>query len=367
MSSSDRTYPLRKPENHRLPVPRYTLKLGQDIETIHTLYVGVQQHSDDEVVSKAAIQALSSIEKIFKSDVGPSALEYFVHIEGQDAPNTKSWVGYWTSTTSYEKCLDTLNLTSIHSSLPSETRTSIGLWLETFTTLPSRLETNYSGLDYLPGLARLHNTTTEEHDLATYWGAARDRIPDSAHDLFPTPILEAEKEKTPLKGLGQHITGTNSENMVHIRSGQFWQTCSAVESTAYESKLEPVLRAGLRWLREYPQESGATAVRYLRNTSSSHSLLHNQATGDEQRKETCGAAFFRNLSDLEKWAKGHKSHLAIYGGALKHYKAFPENRMMRTWHEVSVLRKGDARFEYVNCGEGTGAMDGMSGLDVRCM
>lgn len=141
------------------------------------------------------------------------------------------------------------------------------------------------------------------------------------------------------------------------------------ETRAYEEKLEPVLRAGLQYLNENRGETGCMGVRYLRNvrnlTSSDNdgddSALDGGGEGKE-RKETCGAGFFHNLEDLERWSKTHGSHLKIWRGALAHYKAFPRDRMLRTWHEVSVIREGDAKFEYVNCKAGTGVM-GSVGLE----
>lgn len=367
--STDRTYPLHKPKGHHLPVPRYTLKFGDDVEAVYTLYIGVQQHSKERPASQAALHLVHMIHEKLKSDKGPCALELFDYIEGQDAPNTKIWVGYWTSATQYSKILDALSLQSIFHSINPGYRSLVGLWLETFTTARSRLETNYSGLDYLPGLARLPNAVVEEHDLATYWGAARDRIPDSAHDLFSPQASDVKTSQMVLEGLGQSISGTNHENMVYIRSGQFWENCTDEEAQAYEEKLEPTLQAGLQWLHDYPSDSGATGVRYVRNTdlSSLPLISQEEMITCKERKETSGIAFFRNLEDLEKWAKGHKSHLAIYGGALKHYKAFPQNRMMRTWHEVSVLKARAARFEYFNCVKGTGVMDSLAMPEVEAI
>lgn len=241
----------------------------------------------------------------------------------------------------------------MHATLPSDSRSETGLWLETFTTPVSRIETNYSGTDYLPGLARLPSTKVVEHDLATYWGAARDRIPDSAHDLFPRPQESrerrgAQEQVSGVNGLGEVLHGTNAHNMVHIRSGQWWENCNSVEASAYEEKLEPTLRKGLAYLNEHQAQTGCMGVRYLRNVND------DGKGGEGDAKETCGAGFFHNLEDLERWSKTHMSHLKIWKGALSHYKAFPDNRMLRTWHEVSVIKEGDARWEYVNCRAGTG-------------
>jgi hypothetical protein len=353
-----RRFPLRKPKNHRLPIPRYTLALPKTVTHVHTSYIGVQQHQEDDATTETKIRTCHEIESWLKSDDGPSTFEVFSLIDGREAAGTTIWLGYWTDTRRYARALDSLRLRSIYSKLPEGHQASIGLWHESFTTAVSRLETNYSGLDYLPGLGRIPDSSATEHDLATYWGAARDRIPDSAYDLFTRPAVDATRTKAHPTGLGQHLTGTSHKNLVHIRSGQWWGNCGQIEADAYEHKLEPTLRNGLQYLNDNAEETGAMGLRYLRNTDADRPLT------DYARKETCGAGFFANLEDLENWAKTHSSHLAIWRGAMAHYKAFPDNRLFRTWHEVSVIHEGDAKFEYINCTPGTGVM-GTSELQVN--
>lgn len=353
MSCPVRLYPLRKPKNHRLPVPRYTLTLPRQVTRIHTSYIGVQQHSNDAASTEAKSRLCQQIDSWLKSENRPSAYESFALIDGREATGTTMWVGYWTDAARYARATEYLQLHSLYSNQPREIRSSLGLWHESFTTEVSRLETNYSGLDYLPGLGQVPDSSAAEHDLATYWGAARDRIPDSAHDLFSRPSAKLDRPARSPDGLGQHLTGHSHHNLVHIRSGQWWENCNETETLAYEVKLEPTLRKGLQYLNDNAKETGAMGLRYLRNTDIDKPLV------DYERKETCGAGFFANLEDLENWAKTHSSHLAIWRGAMAHYKAFSDNRMFRTWHEVSVIREGDAMFEYVNCTQGTGVMGAM--------
>ncbi|KAF1932408.1 uncharacterized protein M421DRAFT_54138 [Didymella exigua CBS 183.55] len=350
MSCPVRLYPLRKPKNHRLPVPRYTLSLPTRVKHIYTTYVGVQQHSNDTASTEAKTEVCRDIESWFRFNNRPTTLESFALIDGREASGTTIWVGYWTDATRHAKALETLRLQSIFARQPKERRSSLGLWHESFATDVARLETNYSGLDYLPGLGQIPNSSAAEHDLATYWGAARDRIPDSAQDLFPRPAAKPNRPAEKPRGVGQHLTGTSHHNLVHIRSGQWWKNCDRPETEAYVQKLEPTLRKGLRYLNDNAKDTGAMGLRYLRNTDV------NEPLSDYGREETCGAGFFANLEDLESWAKTHSSHLAIWRGAMAHYKAFPNNRKFRTWHEVSVISEGDARFEYVNCTPGTGVM-----------
>lgn len=349
MACPVRHYPLRKPLNHRLPIPRWQLSLPDRVEAVHTAYVGIQQHSHGTTidVERAWTKATEKIQSWLTRETGPSALESFRVIDGNDVQDAMIWVCYWTNTELFHKALEGLSLAALHISLETPGRNHIGLWLEAFTTATQRLETNYSGLDYLPGLARLPRTSTSEHSLSAYWGAARDRIPDSAHDLFE-PDATSPAPETTLIGLGQRLSGSNPRNIVHIRSGQFWEHCNVEESASYEQKLEPTLHAGLEYLWSHPRDTGAIGLRYLRNDEPSY------RPGLSHRKETCGAGFFTSLEHLETWAKSHRSHLAIYKGAMSHFKTFGDTRKFRTWHEVSVLREGDARFEYVNCMPQTG-------------
>jgi hypothetical protein len=354
MSCSVRTHPYRKPKNHRVPVPRWTLSLPESVEHVYTLYIGIQQHSDEDETKKATTRAIDACQQWLAQDNGPATYESFTVLDNIYAKNIAVWVCYWSDASRYQSSIASLSLPSIQASLPESSRSSIGLWRESFTTNISRLETNYSGLDYLPGLAKLPEAETVEHTLSAYWGAARDRIPDSAHDLFlRLEHQDMMKSDVVKNGLGKHLLGTNHSNLVHIRSGQWWENCSQIESDAYTQNLEPILRSGLHYLQFNPQDTGSIAVRYLQNNSSLHD------PNAVQSKESCGAGFFRNLEDLEKWAHTHPSHLKIYKGAMSHYKEFGDQRRFRTWHEVSVIEEGKAEFEYVNCELEPGVKEGI--------
>ncbi|KAL4945725.1 hypothetical protein BDV06DRAFT_218971 [Aspergillus oleicola] len=359
-----RKYPLAKPTGHKPPMERWKLDFTSPT-AIHTTYIGVQRHDSTPDTLSSYTQAVEAIQSKLTNTIS----ENFTFIEGDDAPESTIWVSYSTPPTTDH---NQINLLPIYEALNKPSK--IGLWTESFTTPTNRLETNYSGLDYLPGLARLPGTGSKVtgHELTAYWGAARDRIPDSGTDLFPSPSPEDAElrlvtgRKQPI--LGRRLYGTNTvDNIVHIRSGQFWANCTEEESTAYEENLEPALMQGLRYVWSNRPESGALGLRFLRNAhthgpsapskgnlpSSPCPAPEQSATGAKE-KETCASGFFRNLSDLEKWAKGHPSHHKIFNGAIRHARVFGEGRKFRTWHEVSVLKKEEVAFEYLNCVEGTG-------------
>jgi hypothetical protein len=357
MSCPARTYPFRKPKSHRVPIPRWTLSLPEDVKQVYTTYIGLQQHNDDEETAKATIHATDAIKRWLAREDGPASCETFTVINDDNTKDIAVRVCYWVDSMKYASSLKALSLPSLLSNLPCPSRSSIGLWRESFTTSISRLETNYSGLDYLPGLARLPSADTIEHTLSAYWGAARDRIPDSAHDLFPRSTSTSTAAAT--EGRGKHLLGTNHANLVHIRSGQYWENCSQIEADAYEQTLEPTLRAGLQYLQRNPTSTGAIGLRYMQNASLPFD------PNARQLKESCGAGFFSNLEDLERWAHTHVSHLKIYRGAMAHYKQFGEMRRFRTWHEVSVIGEGEAGFEYVNCDLEPGVGGGMISWEGR--
>ncbi|EKG18142.1 hypothetical protein MPH_04531 [Macrophomina phaseolina MS6] len=340
-----RKYPLRQPKNYRPPIPRWQLKLPTDVARVYTIYVGVQKHISNATTDAAATKAKNLLLE-WLSDVHPEAHETFTVLEGDDEVGSEIWVCYFVDAAAYENSVRKLSLSQIQASLTPDGAT-IGLWCERFSTAVSRLETNYSGLDYLPGYAKIAGAETVEHTYSAYWGAARDRIPDSGHDLFSkAPEHDTAPPQSVPSSVGRRLVGTSYENMVHIRSGQFWENCNAEEAEAYEIKLEPALMTGLRYLWGNPLDTGTLGLRFVRNDGQSCRVA----------RETCAAGFFRSLGDLEAWAEKHPSHKAIYLGAIKHAKTFGVERKMRTWHEVSVLKAGEARFEYVNCVPKTGVI-----------
>jgi len=364
-----RTHPLCRPPNHQPPIPRWRLSIPDQVKQVFVSYIGIEEHGSSEAATYAKHKVVRAIQHWITASFAVSESFTTIRDSHDLQPPTTIWVCYWSDPAHHTHALSTLDLRTLHHTLDTSIRPSIGLWHETFATSTQRLETNYSGLDYLPGLAKLSGTTTASHDLSTYWGAARDRIPDSAHDLFPRPAPAAAVRQSPPhplpQGLGQHLKGTNRgiANMVHIRSGQYWQNCGQRETDAYETKLEPSLRAGMQYLSGNKAKTGTLCMRYMQNE---HVAIRN-GDGDGgrvDRKESCGAGFLTNLEDLESWAKSHKSHVKIWSGAMAHYKAFGEERKFRTWHEVCVVKAGDATFEYVNCLPSTGVIESVE-LDVE--
>ncbi|USW48701.1 Putative hem-containing dehydratase [Septoria linicola] len=337
----ERTYPLKRPKGHKPPVTRWTLRLSNDVSHVHTLYVGVQGHHGDCQGRKIAEDIIG---KVLDNNGQPPVIDTFRVTNGFDLVDSKVWVAYWTQQADFEAALQQLNLTQIWQDL-GDHRMNTGLWIEHFTAPVERLETNYARLDHKPGLARLPNVEQPEHGLTAYWGAGRDRIPASAHDLFETPKDIPTPTKIP-SGYGERLTGTNYDNMCHIRSGQWWALCSDPERISYETNLQEKLMGGMNFLWDNPLETGTIGLRFLQNLDDQGGMI----------RETCGAGFHKNWKDLERWSSRHPSHLAIFNGMMAHAKEFGEGRKLMTWHEVWIFKAGEAHFDYVNCDPKTGVI-----------
>jgi hypothetical protein len=211
IEENDRRYPLKRPKNHKIPVPRWTLKLPENITHIYTLYIGVQSHNQSSTTN-----AERSMQDWLNEDQGkPIAVDTFRVTNGFDIVNSRVWVAYWTDNNAFESKLTSLDLVRTWNDFGND-KQSIGLWEEHFTTPIDRLETNYASLLHQPGIAQIPGGEFPEHNLTAYWGAGRDRLPAAANDLFLVPDETPEPNEEP-KGFGEYLSGSNYDNMCHIR------------------------------------------------------------------------------------------------------------------------------------------------------
>lgn len=367
-------YPKKQPSKWKPPVPRWQLELPVEVTHVYTLYVGVQSHqaSVSPAFSKAVLSVIQWLDDLKQPDldISPAVVDNFVNETGHDLEGSRVWVCYWTDQALFQRATNQLDLVTLYNNL-REDKATVGIWTESISVPIARLETNYAGLHESPGVSRLPGAKREEHTLTAYWGAARDRMPDSEVDLFEMPGTDKPKvedveekkhitdylanktddpalqppEQVP-EGLGQCVVGQSYDNMCHIRSGQCWNQCPEDEASTYENGLQKTLMRGMDHLWANPVETGTLGLRWLRNIDSEGKPIN----------ETCGAGFFRNLRDLEVWSSTHPTHMAIFTGAHKHAREWGPNRKFMTWHEVSVLKEGEGRWEYVNCSPRTGVM-----------
>lgn len=218
VEEEDRRYPLKRPKGHKVPVPRWTLKLPDGVTNVYTLYLGVQSHQPQ-------LNA-SSVERSIQQwldgqEYKPLAVDTFRVTNGFDIVDSRVWVAYWTDGDDFKSKLKTLDLKKIWSDLDDDSKGSTGVWCEHFETPIHRLETNYASLLHQPGIAQVPGGEFPEHNLTAYWGSGRDRLPGSKDDLF-LPLDETPTPQNTPKGVGEHLVGKNYENMCHIRECITW-------------------------------------------------------------------------------------------------------------------------------------------------
>ena len=177
-----------------------------------------------------------------------------------------------------------------------------------------------------------------------YWGAARDRIPASAYDLFERTDIAAEPEAGDAKIPYRKIQPP--KNMTVIRSGVTWKDCEGEQLQEYQERIRPALDAGMEYLRTHPRETGCFALRQVGCVSSS----------GEELAEGYSLGAFVSLGHLEAWSKDHPSHLAIYTRAIAARRKYQDKLQMRTYNEIFIVDAHNPRFEYFNCHPRTGLL-----------
>lgn len=228
----------------------------------------------------------------------PSHLERARVVNTDDQPTV--FLGYWTNPRSHQQwCRRAKSLTRP------------GVLVETAVIPAERWETLHSTPEMTPGVRNL--LPVELTDVHEYWGAARDRIPDSAASELASEPAE------PLPG-----------NLCLIRSGQVWEHCGEAERKLYFTDVEPNLTAGIDFLAEHP-ETGCIASRFLRE----------QTLDGEDLESTSFVGWFRDLKSLEDWSKTHPTHLAIFNSFLTMVSDLGFEIDLRLWHEVAVIPSGE--------------------------
>lgn len=206
---------------------------------------------------------------------------------------------------------------------------------------PRRFETLFSS-DRTDGVSVASEKLSGEIQEHGYWGGARDRIPLAQTDRLD-PSGELSVETDPSTGL---VTVRPHGNLCLIRSGQEWTETDGDERRMYLEDVEPVLRAGMDFLRGDGLEIGCYANRYLRVTTDD---------GVETDK-SFGMSWWRSLEDLETWSESHPTHVAIFRAALKYLSTMGVDARLRLYHEVTVTEAGQQDFRYLGCHDRTGML-----------
>jgi aldoxime dehydratase len=245
-------------------------------------------------------------------------------------------VGYWFDTAAFDEWFDSAGYT-----WSSKEFAGLGTFTEVVRPTVQRLETLYSSDLHLQGLGAVAESVSGPVLEHGYWGGMRDRIPDSRGDQFVPRGHPASEDV----GDGR-IRITPHQNACLIRSGQDFSRTTADERSFYLERVEPQLRRGMEFLRDNGLTIGCYANRYV-------TVLDDEGRPTER---TFAVSWWRDLADLEGWARSHATHVKIFAAFNAHMLEFGRDAQLRLYHEVMVLPKGDQFFEYRNCHGSTGML-----------
>jgi hypothetical protein len=84
-----RTFPLKRPRGHKVPVPRWSLQFPDTVTHIYTIYIGVQCHSKDTTLQNKAETLIENL-LITNNPNKPPAIDTFRVTDGFDLEVGKS-------------------------------------------------------------------------------------------------------------------------------------------------------------------------------------------------------------------------------------------------------------------------------------
>ncbi|OZD67510.1 phenylacetaldoxime dehydratase [Rhodococcus sp. 05-340-1] len=309
-----RSCPRRTPEGYQPPFPSYVARFPVSTERVVMGYFGIQGLPDASPWG----------------DEGPSRTDRARYTD-EEGIDTTVFIGYWDDVAVFDRWFDSVgrHWTSVR-----------GRFVEIIRPTVDRYETLFSSTGRMEGVATLTDSlsgTIEEH---AYWGGVRDRIPLSQSDsLAPSGEPQVVRD-------GDRVTIVPQENLCLIRSGQDWADTAGSEREMYLRDVEPVLRAGMDFLRDDGLAIGCFANRYM-------TVVTDDGTDTDK---SFGMSWWRSLSDLEAWAESHPTHVAIFGAALKYLSTMGPAASLRLYHEVTVAAADEQYFEYFGCHDRTGLL-----------
>lgn len=333
-----RTRTRRVSDQWKPPLPAYSSRGDQSIETLVMGYFGVQSKGDESV--KLANVAFRNILDSFAHLHGPGRYDSVHYIDGQGYLN-KIAVAYWTDPDAYEKWNDSPAVSQWWLS-DDRLGDGVGYFREVFRPRIEQFETifthEHGPFEGVSGLLGEMSDPIIEHG---YWGSMRDRFP-----LAQTDDMDASGDLTIVQGnpsLGGRVIISGHQNLTLIRSGEDWSKTEGEERRAWFEEMQPVLIEGMNDLRDNGLDLGCYCNRYV---------YHMDENGSLQEKGF-GYSLWRSLTHLEQWAETHPAHLNLF---VMYYRLAKKFNDFTHYHEVSVFDASAQNYEYINCHRKTGLL-----------
>ncbi|PRX47074.1 aldoxime dehydratase [Prauserella shujinwangii] len=334
--ATTRTRPARREPGWSPPYPSYVARFAPAVTSVAIVCFGVQHRTASEPADVRA--ALAELAEASADPDGPGRLDRAAYVD-EAGYRTVLGLGYWDDPGRYDRWFARFRPRWL-----GERRSGgdTGFFVEALRPSVSRFETLLSN-DRREGVACLADGLSGEIAEHGYWGGARDRLP-----VAQTDPLEPGAPPTLVRDGGLRVV-RGQHNLCLIRSGQDWTDTDGDERRRYLDEVEPVLRAGMDFLRDEGQAVGCYANRYAR-------LLGEDG---EPVDKTFGMSWWRSLGHLDRWARDHPTHQAIFGQAMRYLSALGAGARLRLHHEVVVAAAAEQRFEYLGCHPRTGLLRGV--------
>jgi aldoxime dehydratase len=325
------------PDDYQPPFPAAVARFKPKVTRVVMAYFGVQFRDDALAVATGALERVGATlgNGTFAVANAPGSWDRARYVDEAGFNNVLS-IGYWDDPVVFDAWFAAHGKAWADGSFAQD---GVGTFTEVVRPAVERFETLFSG-DTPEGVAVIADGLSGAIQEHAYWGGARDRMPLSqTHDLAPVGRPRVVTE-------GLHRRVTPHENLCLIRSGQDWTSTEADERRMYEQDVEPVLRAGMDFLRDEGLKIGCYANRYL-------TVLNAEAQAIEK---SFGMSLWKSLAALERWAESHPTHVAIFGAAMKYLGALGPAAKLKLYHEVTVAAAHEQFFEYFNCHDRTGML-----------
>jgi aldoxime dehydratase len=332
-----RTRHRRVPDDYQPPYPAFVARHRPAVERVVMAYFGLQYRGDPP---RAHTAALDWMTKTFAAAGGPKHWDRAQYVDEAGYTNLLS-VAYWDDQKTFDAWFSPARegWTGAKNDFAG-----LGTFIEVLSPSVNDYETLFSSLGRPEGIAVLADRLSGDVMEHAYWGGMRDRIPKSqTNDMAPDGAPSILRD-------GDRVRVRPYDNICLIRSGQDWSDTEAGERKMYLDDVEPVLRAGMEFLRDEGRSVDCFANRYM-------TVLD---TAGRPTEKSYGMSWWKSLAALERWSESHPTHVRIFGAAMKYLSSLGPAAKLRLYHEVTVVRAADQFFEYRNCHDCTGMLNAVA-------
>lgn len=328
-----RTRHRRVPDDYQPPYPSYVARHRPAVARVVMAYLGLQYAGE---APPAAQDALDGATAMFAAADGPRHCDRARYVDEAGFTNVIS-IAYWDDPGAFDAWFAARGRSWSGDDKPDAT---IGYFTEILRPAVDRFETLFSAADRREGVGLAADGLSDMVQEHAYWGGMRDRIALSQTDAL-APVGRPQTS-----GSGHRRRVVPHENICLIRSGQDWTDTDSSERRMYLEEVEPILRAGMDFLRDEGLACGCFANRYMTVVG----------TDGRSVEKSFGMSWWRSLADLERWAESHPTHVAIFGAAMKYLSTLGPAARLRLYHEVTVAAAHEQFFEYLHCHPKTGML-----------